>query len=155
MKSKPVLMIIMFGVMLIVSGCTPVVANRGNMVDPDVLAEVKTGSSTREDVATKLGSPSHVAPFDETTWYYIGRRTEQYSFFRPNVTDQQVVMVKFDDQGIVKTVETLDKNVARDVHVVSRETPTYGRETTLLQELFGNVGRPGIPMDKKTSRTGR
>jgi outer membrane protein assembly factor BamE (lipoprotein component of BamABCDE complex) len=45
---------------VIVSACAPVVANRGNILDDDKLAEIKTGESTREEVATKLGTPTHV-----------------------------------------------------------------------------------------------
>jgi outer membrane protein assembly factor BamE (lipoprotein component of BamABCDE complex) len=137
---------------LAITACTPITANRGNMVDPEKLAEIKTGTSTREEVATKIGSPSHVSTFDETVWYYIGRRTEQFSFLDPEVIDQRVIKITFDDQGVVKTVDKLDTTAARDVDPVDRTTPTYGRETTLLQDLFGNVGRPGIPMDKKGQR---
>ncbi|MBI1272529.1 MAG: outer membrane protein assembly factor BamE [Alphaproteobacteria bacterium] len=135
----------MVGCTLLAAACTPVVANRGNMVDADRLAEIKAGVSTREEVAVKLGSPSHIAALDENTWYYIGRRTEQYAFFDPEVTEQQVVLVTFDDAGIVKDIEKIDTSGAKDISPVQRATPTFGRETTLIQDLFGNVGRPGAP----------
>lgn len=132
------------------ASCAPMTANRGHMVDPDRMATLKVGESTREQVLDQLGSPSHTASFDENTWYYVGRRTEQYSFLNPSVVEQQVVTIRFDDNGVVKSIDKNDgKDEIREVDTVSRKTPSYGRETTLLQDLFGNIGRPGGPVGNK------
>ncbi len=131
------------------TACTPVTANRGHIVDPDKLSQIKTGTSTREDVAATLGSPSHVATFDENTWYYFGRRTEQESFFDPEAIDRKVVKIAFDESGIVKSIDDKTGDGAEDIDVVERTTPTYGRENTLIQDLFGGIGRPGIPGQKR------
>lgn len=124
------------------AACQPVVANRGNILDQDALAEIKTGSSTREEVATRLGSPTQISTFDEKIWYYIGRRTKQTSFFDPVVTDQKVVEVRFDDQGVVQEVKDLDLSDAKEVSPVARSTPTYGRDDTFIKQLLGNLSRP-------------
>jgi outer membrane protein assembly factor BamE (lipoprotein component of BamABCDE complex) len=124
------------------AACTPTVANRGNIVDPDKLAELKVGETSREDVAKILGSPTQVGTFDETVWYYFGRSTEQYSFLDPKVVNQRAVEVHFDDSGILKSVQQLDPQAAKDLTPVARRTPTYGHETTILEQLVGNLGRP-------------
>ncbi len=71
--------------LLLLSACEPTMANRGNILDADKLAEIKPGESTREEVATKLGTPTQVSTFDDKTWYYMGRQTQQYSFLDPEV----------------------------------------------------------------------
>jgi outer membrane protein assembly factor BamE (lipoprotein component of BamABCDE complex) len=133
----------------LLSACAPTVANRGNLVDTDKLAEVRIGESTREDVAGKLGSPTEVGAFDENVWHYFGRRTEQYAFFNPEVTDQQAVEIRFNDQGVVTEVNRLDPAAAQDIAPVARRTPTYGRDMTFLEQLMGNLGRPGGVGKKK------
>lgn len=125
------------------AACTPTVANRGNIVDPDKLAEVKTGESSREDVVRAIGSPTQVGTFDENVWYYFGRSTKQYSFLEPEVVNQSAVEIRFNDEGIVTKVEKLDPSVAQNISPVDRRTPTYGHETTILEQLVGNLGRPG------------
>lgn len=130
------------------TACTPTVANRGHIVDPDKLAEVKVGESTRENVANILGSPSQIGTFDETVWYYFGRNTKQYSFLNPEVVKQQAVEVRFNDEGIVTELKTLDPKLAENISPVSRKTPTYGHETTVFEQLLGNLGRPGNPTKK-------
>lgn len=122
--------------------CTPTTANRGQIIDPEKLSEVQVNTSTREDVARILGSPTQVSTFDEKTWYYFGRNTKQYSFLDPEIVAQQAVEVKFNDEGIVTALSTLDPTAAQTVDPVSRRTPTYGHETTFLEQLLGNLGRP-------------
>ena len=133
---------------LTLAACEPTVANRGNILDADRLAEIKTGTSNREDVASKLGSPTQVSTFDDKTWYYIGRQTEQYSFLDPEVIKQKAVEIHFDDQGIVTAVNDLNLADAKDVDPVDRETPTYGRDDTLIKQLLGNLSHPS-PMTQK------
>ena len=135
-------------ILVALAACTPVTANRGNLVDADKLADVKAGSSTREEVASLLGSPTHVATFDERVWYYVGRRTEQESFFDPEAVDRKVIKIVFDDNGVVQTVDNKTADAPEDVDMVDRTTPTYGRANTLIQELFGGIGRPGLPGQK-------
>jgi outer membrane protein assembly factor BamE (lipoprotein component of BamABCDE complex) len=130
---------------VLLSACEPTIANRGNILDADRLAEIKSGVSTREDVANKLGTPTEVSTFDDKTWYYVGRQTEQYSFLDPEVVKQQAVEVRFDDRGVVASVERLDLSQAQNIDPVGRATPTYGRNDTLLRQLLGDVAHPSMP----------
>src|SRR5471030_3542173 len=87
---------------LILAGCTPIVANRGNMLDEERISQVKAGSSSKNDVFEALGSPSIVSTFDDNTWYYVGQRTERVGVFAPEVTDRKLIQVSFDDTDHVK-----------------------------------------------------
>ncbi|HEU0117183.1 MAG TPA: outer membrane protein assembly factor BamE [Alphaproteobacteria bacterium] len=133
----------------LLAACAPTIANRGNIIDPDKLAEIKSGTSTREEVVARLGTPTMVSTFDDKTWYYAGRNTEQYSFFDPEVMKQQAVEVKFDDQGVVTTVSNLDLSEAKDIDPVDRRTPTYGNDDTFIKQLIGNLSHPIPSTDTK------
>ncbi len=126
---------------LAVSACSPVVATRGNLTDPDRLAEVKAGQSRREDVAMILGTPTTAGTFDTNVWYYIGQKTEKVAFFQPSVVERRVIIVQFDDDGVVREVKQLDESNGQDIEMVSRTTPTAGRELGFLEQMLGNVGR--------------
>ena len=136
---------LIIGCSLLLAACEPTIANRGNLLDPERLAEIKAGSSTREEVATKLGTPTQISTFDENIWYYFGRQTQQYSFLDPEIIAQQAVTIRFNEQGVVSSVEKLDPAAAQNIAPVERRTPTYGRETTVFEQLLGSVGHPGIP----------
>src|SRR6201988_512758 len=86
--------------------CAPAVDQRGNLPNPDKLAEIHAGNTTKDEVAKILGTPSSVSVFNnDKSWYYISRRTSQTAFFDPAVLDQQVYIVSFDDQGVVRAVD--------------------------------------------------
>ncbi len=139
---KPVILSIVSAVMIVTaSACAPNIATRGNLPDPDKLAEIIPGEASRDDVADLLGSPSSAATFGDETWYYIATRVETVAFNEPEVIDQQVVAIKFGEDGLVTAIDTYGLDDARAVEIVERVTPTSGREITILQQLLGNVGR--------------
>lgn len=119
---------------------------RGHQVDEEVLAQVTVGVSSRADVETLLGSPSVTGTFDDGAWYYISGVTRQRPGRTLALEDQRVVAILFDGRGTVREIKRLGQDDAQDVQVVSRVTPSPGNDRTLLQQLFGNLGRlgPGV-----------
>ena len=124
-----------------VASCSPTVDQRGNLPEPDKLAGIRPGATTRDEVAKILGTPSSTAVFDSKTWYYISRRTKQVAFFDPDVVDQQVYIVNFDDRGVVKAVDHRDLKDGQEIEPAPGATPAPGRELTFLEQVIGNVGR--------------
>lgn len=126
---------------LVAVACSPTVASRGHVTDPLALAALTPGQSTDADVEIALGSPSTRGTFRDDVWYYMSERTESFAFFNPKVIERQIVAVVFDGQGVVDDIVTYNEVDGRKVEIVSRVTPTAGNELTLIQQLFGNVGR--------------
>ena len=125
------------------AGCAISQDQRGNLPDPDRLAQVKPGTTTKEQLVKILGSPSSASTFDDNTWYYISRKTEQIAFFSPSVLDQQVFIVDFDDHGVVKDVGHKTLADAESVTPAPGATPAPGRELSFLEQIIGNIGRFG------------
>lgn len=123
------------------AGCSVPVDTRGALPEDKLVQQVRPGLHRREDVQALLGSPSTMATFSDNKWYYIGKKTKRLAFFKPEVVEQQVLVVTFDDQGTVKDIQRYDKGDARSVSMVGRETPTSGHEMTILQQLLGNIGK--------------
>ncbi len=123
------------------AACSPRIDQRGNLLDPDAVLAVQPGIQNKDQVAQLLGTPSTIATFDDKTWYYVSKRTETTAFFTPDITDQQVLVVKFDDANVVEKVHLYGMDDAYEIEPVDRTTPTYGQKLTILQQLFGNIGR--------------
>lgn len=123
--------------------CSPALDNHGNIPKPEIVAGITTGETTRDQVSGMLGTPSIVATFDEDAWYYVGKRTSRFAFFDPEILERQVLVIRFDENGVVSGMERLDKEDGRAVAIVARATPTRGRELTIIEQLIGNVGRFG------------
>jgi len=140
-----------FSGIALIAGCATTVEQRGNLPPPEKLGEIQPGVTSKDEVIKILGSPSSVSIFNDKSWYYISRRTGQFAFFDPDVIDQQVYIVNFDDQGVVKTVDHKGVQDARAIDPVARATPAPGRELTFLEQLIGNVGKFN---NAGTSKTG-
>lgn len=129
----------------ILGACESDVHLRGHPPDPDRLALIKPGSQTRSQVMEMLGSPTTVSPFDGRTIYYVSQRTRTVTYHEPETLSREVVAISFDDSQRVAEVKTYTLADGRPIEPVARETPTPGREFTLMQQLLGNLGRFETP----------
>lgn len=137
------------------AACDTPVHVRGHVTDPESIEAIKEGEYTEEDVLALLGTPSTVSTFNDHKWYYIGYRSSQFAFELPDVLERNVLVLSFDDTGFVdqKVVYSLDDG--REIDFVSRETPTEGRDFTIMQQILGNLGRlPGSTGQKKPNFPG-
>ena len=125
----------------LLSGCAPTIDARGNLPDPDAVLKVQPGIDDRSQVSKLLGSPSTLATFNDKTWYYISKKTSRVAFWTPDVLDQEVLLIKFDDTGLVSDMKVYGLENGHDITPDPNVTPTYGRELTILQQLLGNLGR--------------
>ena len=126
---------------LALSACTPVTANRGNLLEDYQMKDIVVGTDTRDDVIRKIGSPTTISPFDDNVWYYLGQQTEKQGVFDPKVTKERIVVVSFnkEDSKVASVVERKDGR--EDVPIVQRATPTSGNEMTFVQQMLGNLGK--------------
>jgi outer membrane protein assembly factor BamE (lipoprotein component of BamABCDE complex) len=119
----------------------PAPQTRGNKVEQDQLKELVPGTSTKADVTALIGSPTQKAMFDENTWLYITEVTRQRVARTLGVLDQDVVVLKFDDRGVLANVKTVTHDDAVPVSVATETTPSPGTEASFLQQLLGNIGK--------------
>jgi outer membrane protein assembly factor BamE (lipoprotein component of BamABCDE complex) len=127
------------------AACTPTIELRGNLPPPEQLSQIVVGKSTRDDVQMLLGTPSNISPFGEEAWHYVSTVTERVAFFEPETKERKVVSVLFSRDGVVRAVETKGLSDGHNVTPVARETPTAGKEMTIVQQLLGNLGRFSKP----------
>lgn len=127
--------------MTALGGCTKDIDARGNLPTPLALEKLAPGEQTRQDVRNLLGSPATTSVFDNETWYYISSQTTQYAFYPVEELERTIYAVHFDQRGILNNVTKLDQRDGREIQIVSRETPTKGRELSLVEQLIGNLGR--------------
>ena len=122
-------------------GCESIVDHRGFSPTPGSVEKLEVGTQSREDVIRLIGAPSAVATFNPNTWYYITQQQETFAFFKPEITEQHILQLTFNDAGRLTAVKNYDLKDSRDITMVSRVTPTAGKGLTILEQLLGNVGK--------------
>ncbi|MDE1992726.1 MAG: outer membrane protein assembly factor BamE [Rhizobiaceae bacterium] len=123
------------------SSCkTTEVMNNGYIFDQQSLDLVPVGSS-REQVLLSLGTPSTTATFDGEVFYYISqKRTRTLAFMKPKLVDQNILAIYFDKDGIVKQKANYTLKDDKVFDMISRTTPTGGRDMTFLQQILQGGG---------------
>ncbi len=127
--------------------CAPVVATQGFQAVDAKPQDIEAGVDTRETVLAKLGTPSTTSTFEtDNVWYYLTQTTQRYTYNKPEVSQRTVTEITFADGGEkVANVRTLGLEDGRQIAMERRETPTRGRQLTILEQLLGNVGRGQLP----------
>jgi outer membrane protein assembly factor BamE (lipoprotein component of BamABCDE complex) len=129
------------------AACAPMIGSNGFQAIDAKPQDVVAGTDTKETVLARLGSPSTTSTFEaDQIWYYISQTTEKYTYNRPVVSNRTVTEITFEPgSDKVSAVRTLGLDDGQQVAMNSRETPTRGRELTVLEQLLGNVGRGQLP----------
>ncbi|MGB8275976.1 MAG: outer membrane protein assembly factor BamE [Alphaproteobacteria bacterium] len=130
---------------LTLAGCEPMIHTDGIIPDPIKLASIQPGQQSEDDVRKLIGSPASVSMFGEETWYYISKRTRTVAFFEPDILDQKVVEISFDQAGLVNGMRQYTVTDANDISPVGRTTPTKGKVLTIWDQMLGNLNRYAPP----------
>ncbi len=151
---NPIRALILLGPILMLCACEPRLATHGFMPRDELVKQLSPGEQTKDMVAKLMGTPSSIGTFDDRTWYYITQRTKNQAFFKPLLTDQQILALEFDEQEVLQSIKQHGIEEARLIEPLADKTPTIGRKLTLMQQLFGNLGRFRAG-DEQTGTPGR
>lgn len=136
------------------AACAPTTSRHGFQTMDAAPKDVKVGEDTKSTVLERLGSPSVTSAFDQNTWYYVSQTTSRYTYHQPRVDERQVTMVVFDPASEkVTEVKNMDLEDGKTFALNDRETPTRGRQMSVLEQLLGNVGRTTGVFNEDRDRT--
>lgn len=124
--------------------------HNGYIFDQESLNLVPVGSS-REQVLLSLGTPSTTATFDNEVFYYISQtRTRAAAFMKPRLVSQNILAIYFNKDGVVEKRANYTLKDGKVFDMVSRTTPTGGKDLTFLQQLLSRSSTSGAAAAKNT-----
>ncbi len=131
-------------VLLGTSACTPTSTYNGFQVVDQSPADVKVGEP-RAAVLARLGTPTAKSTFGDDTWYYMSQLSSRTAFYHPRVNRRDITAIAFaKDTGQVAAVNTYSLKDGRVIAYNGRETPTRGREMSVLEQLLGSISAGGV-----------
>lgn len=131
--------------LLSTAACAPITSYSGFQAIESDPKDVKVGADTKSTVRGKLGSPSATSTFDPNVWFYMNQVKQRVAFRKPTVISRNVTAITFNKEN--EQVESVNNYTLKDGKVIAfngRETPTRGRELTILEQILGNVGRGSV-----------
>lgn len=134
---RSIRMAVALGLAVSLSGCFTATYQRGYILDEAALAQVPQGSS-QEQVLLVLGTPSTVATVSGETFYYISQKSQRTAFLNPEITDQRVLAVYFDQTRRVERVANYGMQDGKVFDFISRTTPTGGQESNIIKQILSS-----------------
>jgi outer membrane protein assembly factor BamE (lipoprotein component of BamABCDE complex) len=132
------------GAVLGAAGCTPTSTYNGFQVVDQAPKDVKVGEP-RAAVLAQLGSPTAKSTFGADTWYYMSQLSSHTAFYHPRVNRRDITAIAFGkDSDQVAAVNTYSLKDGRVIAFNGRETPTRGREMTVIEQLLGSISAGGV-----------
>jgi outer membrane protein assembly factor BamE (lipoprotein component of BamABCDE complex) len=135
------------GIALFLAGCSAEVEHRGYVAKPGAFNQITNGMSKME-VEGILGTPSTTASvqYKGDSYYYITSITTSKAFLTEE-TQREVIAVRFDEGGQVKSFAQYGLEDGRVIDVNTRKSPVYGEDTSILTALLrGSKGTQAGPM---------
>ncbi len=123
--------------------CTRISDHQGHLLDQTLVSAIQPGVDNRQSVEATLGRPTFTGQFSDRDWYYVSRDTKQLAFSMPKPDQQTVLHVRFDEAGNVAAVERTGLERVASIDPSAGKTPTLGRNKSLFEEIFGNIGTVG------------
>jgi outer membrane protein assembly factor BamE (lipoprotein component of BamABCDE complex) len=113
---------------------------RGIAVSQHDLNQLTPGISSTADAQAVLGPPTVQEVFDQNNWIYISQITKMRIGQTEGVKQQHVVVLTFNDNGVLQSVSQKDLNDSVMVAMESKQTPVPGGKAGFFQQLIGGVG---------------
>lgn len=143
MRNAPLPLISLFCLALTLSGCalfTDAPHYRGNAVTQHDLDELTPGTASQADAQALLGPPTFEEQFDANNWVYVSQVTKMRIGNTEGVKQQHVVVLTFDNSGILQKISQKDLQDGVNVAMDQAQTPVPGGHAGFIQQLVGGVG---------------
>jgi outer membrane protein assembly factor BamE (lipoprotein component of BamABCDE complex) len=113
---------------------------RGIAITAHDLGELTPGISSQADAQALLGPPTVQEEFSPNDWVYIAQVTKMRIASTEGLSSQHVVVLHFDNAGILQKVTQDTKKDAVLVAMDENQTPVPGGKAGFFQQLIGGVG---------------
>jgi outer membrane protein assembly factor BamE (lipoprotein component of BamABCDE complex) len=146
-------------ILLFISNCTlnKVVNHHGvHFLEKKYQKITNNNNNNKNDIFELLGPPSTNSDFNENIWIYIERSKISSRITKLGekvLVTNTIVVIEFDNRGIVKDKTLFDKNDINNMKFVKETTTESLRNKDIVYEVLSGIGkRIDDPLGKKKAR---
>ena len=132
--------IIIFNFFIFSTSCVNKKIVNGQIPDGEMLTKLRLNEDNKQVIDQLLGSPSFKGEFGDNSYYYFSTISDKIAFLEPDVIEQKIIQLKFDDKDILDKIYLYEKNDSKEILMSSNFTKTTGREISILEQMISNFG---------------
>ena len=98
--------------------------------------------TNKNDIMSIIGPPSTKSDFNENIWFYIERRKTNQSLIKlgiKKIEKNNILMVEFNDRGILKNKKLFDLNNMNDIKYVKSITQKEFKNNNFIYNIFTSI----------------
>ena len=116
----------------------------GQLPNVDLVKSLEVGKDKKKTDINILGSPSFIGEYNDNSIYYAKIDSKQIAFLKPDIVNQNILQIEFDNNNTLKNIYLFNKDDGEDVSMSDLETKTTGKKIGIIEQLLGNLGVPGL-----------
>ena len=132
--------IIILNLFIIITSCVNKKIVNGQLPDGEMLSKLRLNEDNKQVIDQLLGSPSFKGEFGDNSYYYFSTISDKIAFLEPDLIEQKIIQLKFDDKNILSKVYLFEENDSKEILMSSNFTKTTGREISILEQMISNFG---------------
>ena len=135
---------ILIFVFIITTNCSAnkVSKNHGFISLESKFEKIEINKTNKNDLVKVIGHPSSISEFDKNTWFYIERKKTNQSLFKlgiKKISKNNILIVKFNNKGLVKNKKLIDLNNMNDVKYVKKTTQKEFEQDNTIYNVFSSL----------------
>lgn len=123
------------------TACAENIEHHGFNFEHSKFDTIKVGETHKSQVLADLGSPTSESDFGQKKFYYIARTVERRAFLEPQVLEQRVWAIGFNQSDVVSDITELKLDDAKNVVFSENKTEIHGNTLTPMQQIMTNIGK--------------
>ena len=116
--------------------------NHGFISLESKLDKIYVSKTNKNDIINLIGPPSSISDFDKNKWFYIERKKTNQSLFKlgiKKISKNNILIVEFDNKGILKDKKFLDLNNMNDIKYVENITAKDFTKTNIMYGVLSSL----------------
>lgn len=134
--------IILFVMTLFISSCiSRSVTQKGNIFDNQDLSNIKVGLTNKDNVLRILGYPLNISYFDKDTWIYYSYTMKEILFFKPYISDQKILVLKFNNETNIVSDMFLYNIDSNNYEILDTINTSDEDKQNIIKDILNNIGQ--------------
>ena len=103
---------------------------------------IEVNVTNKNDLIKILGAPSTKSDFNKNVWFYFERLKTNQSLIKlgaQKIKRNNILIVKLDNKGILKSKELLDLNDMNDINYIKTVTTKEFKNNNLIYGIFSSL----------------
>ena len=103
---------------------------------------IEVNVTNKNDLIKILGAPSTTSDFNKNIWFYFERLKTNQSLIKlgaQKIKRNNILIVKLDNKGILKSKELLDLNDMNDIKYIKTVTTKEFKNNNLIYGIFSSL----------------